>query len=303
MICSSVNRAFICPSFCWADSTQIWRSFRGTGQSGDIDGTLESSGARWSRSELLDELISEIQAGNGHALAVKLDVSSQEDVGAFVKKTVLEFGRLDALVNNAGSLADSANFLSTTPDQWVMRLRVNMLGPMMPSKAVIPEMRKVGGGRIVNIGSTGSLGAEPGFGAYTAMKHGLVGLSKTLAAGFGADGILCNTVCPGYFATDTDRVDTGRLLAMAKLSGVMLYGDTTLIPNVQLTYTSDDQKAYRDSLGNLIPSQGIAWGRVELGLIYRFTERGLFQVETFCDGIGKSNYESYGLQVGLDLEF
>lgn len=178
---------------------------------GDIDGTLESSGARWSRSELLDELVSEIQAGNGHALAVKLDVTSQEDVDACVKKTVLEFGRLDVLVNNAGSLAGSDNFLSTTPDQWEMSFRVNMLGPVMLSKAAIPEMRKVGGGRIINIGSTGSLGAEPGFGAYTAMKHGLVGLSKTLAAEFGADGILCNTVCPGYIATDMHNAANARL--------------------------------------------------------------------------------------------
>ncbi len=81
----------------------------------------------------------------------------------------------------------------------------------MLSQAVIPEMRKVGGGRIINIGSTGSLGAEPGFGAYTATKLGLVGLTKTLAAEFGSDGILCNTVCPGYIATDMHTVANVRL--------------------------------------------------------------------------------------------
>lgn len=74
-------------------------------------------------------------------------------------------------------------------------------------------MRKIGGGRIINIGSTGSLGAEPGFGAYTAMKHGLVGLTKTLAAEFGVDGILCNTVCPGYIATDMHTAANVRLAA------------------------------------------------------------------------------------------
>jgi NAD(P)-dependent dehydrogenase (short-subunit alcohol dehydrogenase family) len=88
---------------------------------------------------------------------------------------------------------------------------VNLLGPMMLSQAVIPEMRKNGGGRIINIGSTGSLGAEAGFGAYTAMKHGLVGLTKTLAAEFGPDGILCNTVCPGYIATDMHEAANARL--------------------------------------------------------------------------------------------
>jgi NAD(P)-dependent dehydrogenase (short-subunit alcohol dehydrogenase family) len=82
---------------------------------------------------------------------------------------------------------------------------------MMLSQAVIPEMRKLGGGRIINIGSTGSLGAEAGFGAYTAMKHGLVGLTKTLAAEFGPDGILCNTVCPGFIATDMHEAANTRL--------------------------------------------------------------------------------------------
>ncbi|WP_083098510.1 beta strand repeat-containing protein, partial [Pseudophaeobacter leonis] len=162
-----------------------------------------------------------------------------------------------------------------------------------------------------------------------------------------------NDVSP--FGTYTDRVDTERLLAQVKVSGSMLYGKTTWIPNLQLTYTSDEQEAYRDSAGNLIPSQGIAWGqlkagldfekpiamrrgngellltgglsaigsssrysgsavstlsdvqggraRAEIGLSYAFGDMGVFQVETFYDGIGMSNYESYGLQFGLDLAF
>ncbi|WP_161631341.1 Ig-like domain-containing protein [Pseudophaeobacter arcticus] len=162
-----------------------------------------------------------------------------------------------------------------------------------------------------------------------------------------------NDVSP--FGTYTDKVDTERFLAMLKVSGSMLYGKTTLIPKAQLTYTTDDQKAYRDSLGNLIPDLGVAWGQVELGLdfetpletrrgngalllfggisaigshvknsgnavtvssnleggraraelglSYQFADQGVFQVETFYDGIGMSGYESYGLQVGLDLKF
>jgi NAD(P)-dependent dehydrogenase (short-subunit alcohol dehydrogenase family) len=168
----------------------------------DIDGSIETDGARHLRSQLLAQLVSEIQTSGGRARAAKLDVTSVEDIRSCVANTVAEFGRLDILVNNAGSLAGSDNFLSTTPDQWELSFHVNILGPMMLSQAAIPEMRKVGGGRIINIGSTGSLGAEAGFGAYTTMKHGMVGLTKTLAAEFGGDGILCNTVCPGYIATD-----------------------------------------------------------------------------------------------------
>ncbi|MEM9279081.1 MAG: SDR family oxidoreductase, partial [Pseudomonadota bacterium] len=177
----------------------------------DINDRIEIAGKNHARVELLDALVSEIAEANGKAIALELDVTSPLQIEACVKQTLSAFGRIDILVNNAGSLAGSGNFLSTTPKQWETSFRVNMLGPMMMAQAVIPEMKKIGGGRIINIGSTGSLGAEPGFGAYTAMKHGLVGLSKTLAAEFGVDGILCNTVCPGYIATDMHKSANIRL--------------------------------------------------------------------------------------------
>lgn len=179
----------------------------------DVDGTVEVQGEPRSRANLLADLVAEINQGQSRAIAVRLDVTREEDVKACIIQTNSAFARIDILVNNAGSLAGSDNFLSTTPNQWENSFRVNMLGPMMMAQAVIPEMRKIGGGRIINIGSTGSLGAEPGFGAYTAMKHGLVGLTKTLAAEFGVDGILCNTVCPGYIATDMHTAANVRLAA------------------------------------------------------------------------------------------
>ncbi len=184
----------------------------------DIDGSLEVGGALRSKIDLLDELVGEINRGQSRAMALKLDVTRQDEVQACIDQTTSAFERIDILINNAGSLAGSDNFLSTTPDQWDASFRVNLLGPMMMAQAVIPVMQDLGGGRIINIGSTGSLGAEPGFGAYTAMKHGLVGLSKTLAAEFGVDGILCNTVCPGYIATDMHTAANGRLAAESGVS-------------------------------------------------------------------------------------
>lgn len=177
----------------------------------DLAGSMEIAGKVHSKPDLLRQLVSEIRASGGRATAVNLDVTCLEDIKARVAQTIADFGRLDILVNNAGSLAGSDRFLSTSPAQWKSSFEVNILGPMMLSQAAIPEMRKLGGGRIINIGSTGSLGAEAGFGAYTAMKHGLVGLTKTLAAEFGADGILCNTVCPGYIATDMHNAANVRL--------------------------------------------------------------------------------------------
>ena len=154
----------------------------------DIAGALDLEGARYDRPTLLEALAADLRAAGVRALALPLDVTDPADVQSAVTRTLSDFGRLDILVNNAGSLAGSDAFLSTTPAQWEASFRVNLLGPMMLSQAAIPAMQALGGGRIIMIGSTGSLGAEAGFGAYTAMKHGLVGLAKTLAAEFGKDG-------------------------------------------------------------------------------------------------------------------
>jgi 3-oxoacyl-[acyl-carrier protein] reductase len=178
---------------------------------GDIDGVLDVDGQSLSKMELLQSLASEIESLGSKATTAHLDVTSKPDVEACISLALSTFGRIDILVNNAGSLSGSDNFMSTTPEQWDTSFRVNLLGPVLMTQAVIPEMRKAGGGRIINIGSTGSLGAEPGFGAYTAMKHGLVGFSKTIASEFGVDGILCNTVCPGYIATDMHMAANERL--------------------------------------------------------------------------------------------
>ncbi len=177
----------------------------------DLGGAIELDGHIHSRTDLLDQLVSEIEGSGGRAKSLQLDVTSVTDIDACFTTILSTFDRLDILVNNAGSLSGSDNFLSTTPDQWRISFDVNLLGPMMLAQAAIPHMRDQGGGRIINIGSTGSLGAEPGFGAYTAMKHGLVGLTKTIAAEFGEYGVLCNTVCPGFIATDMHTAANTRL--------------------------------------------------------------------------------------------
>jgi 3-oxoacyl-[acyl-carrier protein] reductase len=184
----------------------------------DINGIMDVDGNSVQRAELLQNIVSKVKASGGTAFPLILDVTDPASIETGIAQTLSQFDRLDILVNNAGSLVGSDNFLDTTPAQWKTSFDVNLLGPMMVSQAVIPQMRKNGGGRIINIGSTGSLGAEPGFGAYTAMKHGLVGFTKTLAAEFGPDGILCNTVCPGYIATDMHNAANVRLAGELEIS-------------------------------------------------------------------------------------
>lgn len=184
----------------------------------DISGEMRVDGKAVDREALLRSLVSEIASTGAQAISAPLDVTCHSQIESCLKAAREQFGRIGILVNNAGSLAGSDNFMSTTPAQWQSSFEVNMLGPMMMAQAVIPGMQELGGGRIINIGSTGSLGAEPGFGAYTAMKHGLTGLTKTIAAEFGVDGILCNTVCPGYISTDMHMAANERLAAEQGLS-------------------------------------------------------------------------------------
>ncbi len=184
----------------------------------DIAGNIEINGVCRARRELLDEAAAEIGEAGDNATVHLLDVTSEAEIRELVGEISTRHGGVDILVNNAGSLAGSAPFLSTTPAEWSNSFRVNLLGPMMTIQAVLPGMQTRGGGSIINIGSTGSLGAEPGFGAYTAMKHGLIGLTKTIAAEFGPDGIRCNAVCPGFIATDMHMAANTRLAAETGVS-------------------------------------------------------------------------------------
>ncbi len=179
----------------------------------DVAGEICIENKSYDRVDLLNSLVADIESTGGSALCIVLDVTSAANIESCISSSLAKYGQIDILVNNAGTTIGADNFLSTTADQWETSFRVNILGPMMLSKAVIPQMKENGGGRIINIGSTGSLGAEAGFGAYTAMKHGLVGMTKTLAAEFGIDGILCNTVCPGYICTDMHNAANERLAA------------------------------------------------------------------------------------------
>ena len=168
----------------------------------DVAGDLDVDGSRRSRIDLLADLADEIEKSGGRTVALEVDVTNPEQIQRCICIAKERLGQLDILVNNAGTAVGTGPFLETTEADWTLSFQVNLLGPMTFCQAIIPELRAVGGGAIVNIGSTGSLGAEAGFGAYTAMKHGIIGLTKTIAAEFGSDGIRCNAVCPGYIMTD-----------------------------------------------------------------------------------------------------
>ncbi len=184
----------------------------------DIAGSLTIEDRTVDRLDLLSELVATIEANGGRTMGMDVDVTNEKRVADCVSQTVSRFGTVDILVNNAGTTIGTGPFLESTSDQWDMSFRVNLLGPTLFSKAVIPAMQAQGGGVIVNIGSTGSLGAHASFGAYTAMKHGIIGVTKTIAAEFGVDGIRCNADCPGYVKTDMHEGANTRLAAAKGVS-------------------------------------------------------------------------------------
>ncbi|NMA11469.1 MAG: glucose 1-dehydrogenase [Methanomicrobiales archaeon] len=154
------------------------------------------------RKERLQSLVDRIAADGGRALAVAGDVTRDEDVENAVKTAVREFGKLDIVVNNAGLLDRFVPVAELDNDLWNAVLDVNLTGPMRMFRAAIPEMEKTGGGSFVTIASVGGLhGCRAGT-AYTASKHGVIGLAKSVAYMYAAKGIRSNVIAPGGVKTE-----------------------------------------------------------------------------------------------------
>ena len=142
-----------------------------------------------------------IRGQGGDALFVAADVSSSAQVDRAVAQTVERFGRLDCAYNNAG-ISGPAHFVAELPeDEWRRSIDVMLTGVYLCMKHEIPAILAAGGGAIVNCASGAGLIGFPGQAAYVASKHGVLGLTKTAALEYGAQGININAICPGTART------------------------------------------------------------------------------------------------------
>ena len=153
------------------------------------------------REELGRQVAREINESGGEAIFVHLDVASEESWQRAIDATVERFGRLDILVNNAGITA-SGGVLETTVETWDRVMDVNAKGVFLGTKVAIPEMRKAGGGSIVNISSQmGLVGSDTGSPAYNASKGAVHIFTMSAALRHAKEGIRINSVHPGPINT------------------------------------------------------------------------------------------------------
>jgi NAD(P)-dependent dehydrogenase (short-subunit alcohol dehydrogenase family) len=149
----------------------------------------------------------EILKADGQALAVTTDVGDPASIAEMIELVEGEYGRVDVLINNAGifSTLQMRPFDQIPLEEWEQVLRINLTGPFLCARAVLPAMRRAKWGRIINIASGAVRLGRPNYLHYIATKAALIGMSLSMARELGADGITVNAILPGATFTEIER--------------------------------------------------------------------------------------------------
>jgi NAD(P)-dependent dehydrogenase (short-subunit alcohol dehydrogenase family) len=154
------------------------------------------------------ETVARVRQQGVRAIEVLGSVADEAAVERMADTIMQEFGRIDVLVNNAG-ISSIAPAEETTTEEWRRVMEVNLLGPFLYCRTFGRIMLKQRSGSIVNVASVAGLLGVADRAAYNASKHGLIGLTRTLAAEWGGRGVRCNAVCPGWVKTPMDDASQG----------------------------------------------------------------------------------------------
>jgi len=167
---------------------------------------LAREGAKVVVADILDgeAVAREIASGGGEAMALRVDVSDEESTREMAEKVVERFGSIDILINNAAIFAalDTKPFYEITAKEWDDVMQVNVKGVFLCVKAVYPQMKKQGKGKIINVASGVFFKGLTLFLHYVASKGGVIGMTRALAREMGEDNICVNAVAPGYTVTE-----------------------------------------------------------------------------------------------------
>jgi NAD(P)-dependent dehydrogenase (short-subunit alcohol dehydrogenase family) len=189
--------------------------------------TLAAAGANVAALDVnpgIAEVASDVARGTGaNVTAVQADVTSSQDIAPAVAEINQRLGRVDILVNSAGIVGEQRAFSwDGDEDAWQATLEINLVGTYRVTRAVVPQMIQTRAGRVINIASISGKQGSPGNSAYSASKHGVIGMTRTLAQEFGMLGLselTANAVCPGVVDTPLVHGKGGLLDGLAALTG------------------------------------------------------------------------------------
>lgn len=158
--------------------------------------------AKFGQMEELEGLAADIRKLGRRSIAVKVDVTDEAEVAAMGEAAMKEFGRVDILCNNAGGGVGGGPVIQQTLDSWNRTVAINLTGTFLCAKHVAPKIIAGGrGGRIINTASIAGKRGGPMMAAYSSAKHGVIGLTRSLALELGVFNITVNAVCPGFVET------------------------------------------------------------------------------------------------------
>jgi len=179
----------------------------------------------------------QINSDGGESLAISLDVTNEDQIKECVSKSIESFGQIDHLINNAGIASpiniDDENY----EDIWRNTMEVVLTGQTRLIRACLEHLLKSDAARIVNISSTEGFGATPTHSPYTAAKHGVIGLTRSLALELGPQGITVNCICPGPINTNmTSAIDEKDKATFARRRvGLKRYGEPAEVAHATLS--------------------------------------------------------------------